>query len=40
MRIWSPAFAEAEGIPEPYARDGGNVSPPLRWSEVPDDAQE
>lgn len=27
-------------IPRKYARDGGNVSPPLEWSGVPDAARE
>jgi Raf kinase inhibitor-like YbhB/YbcL family protein len=40
MRIWSPAFADKERIPDAYARDGGNVSPPLEWSDVPERTQE
>lgn len=30
-----PAFGFAEAIPERFSRLGGNVSPPITWSEVP-----
>lgn len=31
----SPAFRDGERIPEKYARDGDNVSPPLAWKDAP-----
>lgn len=31
----SSAFAEGEMIPAKYTCDGENISPPLRWGEVP-----
>lgn len=40
MQIWSGAFAEGEQIPLKYSRDGDNISPPLRWSDVPENARE
>lgn len=36
LTLSSPAFAEGETIPRRYTRDGENVSPPLRWSGLPD----
>lgn len=39
MRLSSPAFAAGEAIPSRYTCDGGDVSPPLRWSEVPPGAR-
>ncbi|MEZ4448788.1 MAG: YbhB/YbcL family Raf kinase inhibitor-like protein [Nannocystaceae bacterium] len=39
MRLTSPAFATGESIPARYTCDGGDVSPPLRWSEVPPGAR-
>lgn len=35
LRLTSPAFADQERIPDRYTRDGGNVSPPLRWNDAP-----
>lgn len=35
----SSAFADGDVIPQRYTRDGENVSPPLRWSGVPDGAR-
>jgi Raf kinase inhibitor-like YbhB/YbcL family protein len=35
LRVTSPAFAHQERIPERYTRDGGNVSPPLKWADAP-----
>lgn len=32
----SPAFAEGGEIPVQHTCDGDNVSPPLRWRDVPD----
>lgn len=31
----SPAFRDGDPIPDKYARDGENVSPPLVWKDVP-----
>jgi Raf kinase inhibitor-like YbhB/YbcL family protein len=31
----SPAFENGQAIPEPYVRNGGNLSPPLRWKDAP-----
>jgi Raf kinase inhibitor-like YbhB/YbcL family protein len=39
LTLSSSAFAEGEKIPERYTRDGKNVSPPLKWSGVPDKAK-
>ncbi|RUZ32453.1 YbhB/YbcL family Raf kinase inhibitor-like protein, partial [Mesorhizobium sp. M7A.F.Ca.CA.001.04.1.1] len=39
LALSSAAFAEGGPIPERYTRDGKNVSPPLKWSGVPDDAK-
>lgn len=36
LTLISPAFPAAGKIPERYTRDGQNVSPPLKWSGVPD----
>jgi len=35
LTLISPAFADGETIPQRYTRDGENVSPPLKWSGVP-----
>jgi hypothetical protein len=39
LTLISPAFADGEGLPAKYARSEGNISPPLRWSGVPDKAR-
>ncbi|CDX12213.1 conserved hypothetical protein [Mesorhizobium sp. SOD10] len=31
----SPAFENGQVIPEPYVRNGGNLSPPLQWKNAP-----
>jgi Raf kinase inhibitor-like YbhB/YbcL family protein len=36
MRLLSDAFAEGEQIPMRYTKDGDNISPPLRWTELPE----
>lgn len=36
----SAAFADHGLIPVQYSRDGGNISPPLEWSDVPSDTVE
>lgn len=38
LEISSPAFATGGRMDQKYAKDGGDTSPPLRWSGVPDDA--
>jgi Raf kinase inhibitor-like YbhB/YbcL family protein len=39
LTLISPAFPAGGKIPERYTRDGQNVSPPLKWSGVPDGAK-
>ena len=36
MKLASSAFDPHGGIPPKYTHDGANVSPPLRWSDVPE----
>lgn len=36
MTLTSPAFEDGARIPAKYAQPGGDVSPPLAWSGVPD----
>lgn len=36
LTLISPHFPDGGRIPERYARDGENVSPPLKWSGVPE----
>lgn len=38
FQITSPAFDEGDSIPTPYTCDGENKSPPLHWSQVPQNA--
>lgn len=40
ISLTSPAFAAGGTIPEQFSCDGADVSPPLRWTGVPDDARE
>ncbi len=35
----SPAFRNGGDIPRKYARDGDNVSPPLKWKDAPSGAK-
>jgi len=35
MRLTSPAFPDGGAIPDRYAKDGDDLSPPLLWSGVP-----
>lgn len=35
LTLESPAYSENELIPSKYTCDGENISPPLRWSNVP-----
>lgn len=39
LTLKSPAFADGERIPEEYARDGQNISPPLEWDGEPRDTK-
>ncbi|MDX8528217.1 YbhB/YbcL family Raf kinase inhibitor-like protein [Mesorhizobium sp. MSK_1335] len=39
LTLTSPAFADGDRIPERFSRDGENVSPPLKWSGIPDGAR-
>jgi Raf kinase inhibitor-like YbhB/YbcL family protein len=39
IRLQSTAFAEGGAIPKTYTCDGEDVSPPLKWSGVPDAAK-
>ncbi|MFO8036020.1 MAG: YbhB/YbcL family Raf kinase inhibitor-like protein [Anaerolineales bacterium] len=39
LTITSSAFEEEGRIPQKYTCEGADVSPPLSWSGVPDDAQ-
>jgi len=38
MRLRSPAFADGEPVPARHTCDGEDVSPELRWSDVPEGA--
>ena len=40
IQIASRAFADGETIPERFTCDGDDISPPLEWSGIPDDAAE
>jgi len=35
IRLASPAFLQGTAIPKEFTADGDNVSPPLRWDDVP-----
>jgi len=35
LQLTSPAYAEGAVIPAQYTCDGENISPPLKWSNVP-----
>ena len=39
IRIQSPAFTDGGTIPKLYTCDGKDVSPPLTWSGIPDNAR-
>lgn len=38
MEITSEAFAQGERLPDTYAREHQDLSPPLKWSSVPEQA--
>ncbi len=39
MKITSPAFENSTKIPAKYTCDGGNVNPPLSFSDIPQNAK-
>jgi len=39
IEITSNAFSEGEAIPVKHTCDGSDASPPLRWSNIPQDAK-
>jgi Raf kinase inhibitor-like YbhB/YbcL family protein len=39
MKLTSPAFTEGGMIPAQYTCNGADISPPLAWEEVPEDAK-
>ena len=40
LELTSPAFADGGTIPLEYSCEGDNVSPPLRWANVPEETTE
>jgi Raf kinase inhibitor-like YbhB/YbcL family protein len=40
IQLKSPAFDDQDLIPERYTHLGGNISPPLAWSQAPREAAE
>lgn len=36
LTLTSPAFETGARLPDAYARPGGNISPPLQWTGVPE----
>lgn len=40
LMLRSSAFNDHDMMPDRLSRTGGNISPPLQWSGVPDDAAE
>ena len=39
LKLTSRAFKNEGDIPNKYSKDGGNISPPLAWTNVPDEAK-
>lgn len=39
LSLSSPAFGDGETIPTVYTCDGRDISPPLQWRDVPDEAR-
>ncbi|MGQ9771147.1 MAG: YbhB/YbcL family Raf kinase inhibitor-like protein [Thermogutta sp.] len=40
MKLTSPAFQPGQPIPKKYTGEGEDLSPPLEWSNAPEEAQE
>lgn len=40
IELTSPAFADGQPIPVQYTGEGADLSPPLAWTGVPDNARE
>jgi Raf kinase inhibitor-like YbhB/YbcL family protein len=40
IHLTSPAFRNGDELPEQFTCDGDGISPPLRWSGVPDKARD
>ncbi|WP_433174538.1 YbhB/YbcL family Raf kinase inhibitor-like protein [Actinoallomurus sp. CA-150999] len=40
ITLRSPAFDDHAEVPKDHSHEAGDVSPPLRWSEVPEEAVE
>jgi Raf kinase inhibitor-like YbhB/YbcL family protein len=40
IEVKSPAFSEGDEVPTQFTCDGENISPPLGWSGVPEEAAE
>lgn len=40
MRLQSEAFRDGGDFPVEYTKDGRNLSPPLRWSDLPEGTRE
>ncbi|NUO60361.1 MAG: YbhB/YbcL family Raf kinase inhibitor-like protein [Hamadaea sp.] len=40
IQLMSPAFQDEEQLPNRFSRRGGNLSPPLEWTGVPQDTEE
>lgn len=40
IKLRSPAFGNNDPIPAKYSYEGGDISPPLDWTGVPDDTVE
>ena len=39
LKLTSRAFEHESLIPDKYSKDGGNISPPLTWSDTPHDTR-
>ena len=40
MELTSSMFGDGQPIPERYTKEGDNISPPLSWTNVPENTQE